>query len=119
MNMAFEYGPYLDELFLDVETLLWELSDNDDSYFTNYAFFRRVAQAHKGAYIRFLYAMVMDRGEEFPFNLVHQAIGARLSSVAQNLGYEQNKNPNVEDYDVFGTVKKSGVVTYARTTKVR
>lgn len=116
--MSFEYKPYLDELFEDVEKLCWNLSDKE-GYFTNYAFVRRVMQAHKGVYIRFLSAMLQDRGDSRPFNLVNQAIGNRLSSDAQKIGYKQDKNSNVEDYDIFGTEKKSGVVVYHRTNEIK
>ena len=100
--MSFEYTPYLDRLFDGAEARMWDLV-NAEGYFTNYAFIRKTMQDQKAAYIEFLAAMLADRGDEYPFNLVHQAIGLRLSEVAPRLGYEPEPKSGVKDVDIFGT----------------
>lgn len=114
-----EHKPYLDALFGDdIAALMWELSA-EKGYFTNYEFIRKIAQRRKGPYIEFLHAMLVVRGEEWPFNLTHQAIGKRLSDEAGDLHYKKidDNQSGVTDCDIFGNEVKAKV--YERTDKVQ
>lgn len=111
-----EYKPYLDVIFSDAEQLMWQLSAKE-AYFTNYAFLRRACQKHQGAYAQLLNTILADRGEDYLFNLAHQSIGSRLSTVAQNAGYEQDKNTGIIETNIWGDPEKA--VVYRRTERVR
>jgi hypothetical protein len=111
-----EYKPYLDIIFADAEKLMWQLSAKD-GYFTNYAFIRRACQKHQGAYTNLLKTVLDDRGETYVFNLAHQSIGSQLSSVAQNAGYEQDKDSGIKEVNIWGDSEKA--VVYRRTDRVK
>lgn len=111
-----EYKPHLDAIFENAEQLMWQLSAKD-CYFTNYAFLRRACQKHQGAYASLLKTILDDRGEDYLFNLTHQSIGNRLSSVAQNAGYEQDKNSGIMEVNIWGDPEKA--VVYRRTNRVQ
>lgn len=111
-----EYKPHLDVIFSDAEQLMWQLSTKD-GYFTNYAFLRRACQKHQGAYAMLLKTILDDRGEDYLFNLAHQSIGNRLSTEAQNAGYEQDKNTGIMENNIWGDPEKA--VVYRRTPHVR
>lgn len=110
-----EYKPYLDVIFADAEQLMWELSAKNGQ-FTNYSFLRRACQKHQGAYVRLLMTILDDRGEDYLFNLGHQSIGARLSTAAQNAGYEQDKNTGIMEVNIWGDPEKA--VVYRRTDRI-
>jgi hypothetical protein len=111
-----EYKPHLDVIFADAKQLMWQLSTKD-GYFTNYAFIRRACQTQQGAYASLLKTILDDRGEEYLFNLAHQSIGNRLSTAAQNAGYEQDKNAGIMEVNIWGDPEKA--VVYRRTERVR
>lgn len=110
------YKPHLDVIFENAEQLMWQLSAKD-GYFTNYAFLRRACQKHQGAYASLLKTILDDRGEDYLFNLAHQSIGNRLSSVAQNAGYKQDKNSGIIEVNIWGDPEKA--VVYRRTERVQ
>ena len=110
-----DYKPLLDEFMRDAEATMWELS-NGRGYFTNYEFIRRTAKKHQGAYARLIAQYLQDRGEQYLFNLVHQAIGGSLSNLAQKLGYQQDKKSDVMDWNIWGDKEKA--VVYRRTDTV-
>ena len=111
-----EYKPFLDVLFSDAEMIMWELSAKD-GYFTNYAFLRRAGQRHQGAYVGLLRTILDDRGEDFLFNIAHENIGSRLSRVAQDAGYKQQKDRGDTDVNIWGDTEKA--VLYHRTERVQ
>ncbi|CAG0961602.1 hypothetical protein ANRL2_00930 [Anaerolineae bacterium] len=111
-----EYKPFLDRIFVDAEQIMWELSAKD-GYFTNYAFLRRACQKHQGAYVELLKTVLDHRGETYVFNLAHQSIGSNLSSVAQNAGYEQDKDSGISEFNIWGDKEKA--VVYRRTSRVQ
>ena len=113
---AGDYKPLLDELMQDAELLMWTLSQ-EKGYFTNYEFIRRAAQKHQGAYARLIAQHLKDRGEQYLFNLVHQSIGGSLSNFARKLGYQQEKEGDVKDWNIWGDQEKA--VVYRRTDIVR
>jgi hypothetical protein len=113
---AGDYKPLLDEFMRDAEALMWNLSQ-ERGYFTNYEFIRRAAQKRQGAYARLIAQYLQDRGEQYLFNLAHQAIGGSLSSMAQKLGYQQEKGTDVMDWNIWGDQEKA--VVYRRTDAVR
>lgn len=61
--------------------------------------------------------MSEERGDTYVFNLVHQAIGRRLSIEAQALGYEQDKNPGIKEVNIWGD--EEDAIVYRRTSQVR
>lgn len=111
-----EYKPYLDGLMEDAESLMWELSEKN-GYFTNYEFIRRAAQRHQGAYVSLLKAVLDHRGDQYLFNIAHENFGQAISRVASRLGYEQDKNSGVQDFNIWGD--ESDAVIYRRTERVR
>jgi hypothetical protein len=113
---AGDYKPLLDEFMHSANALMWSLSETQ-GYFTNYEFIRRMAQKHQGAYARLIGQTLKDRGEQYLFNLVHQSIGGSLSHLAQKLGYQQDKDSNIMDWNIWGDQEKA--VVYRRTEAVR
>lgn len=67
--------------------------------------------------MRFLAFMLEERGEQYLFNLVHQAIGNRLSSEAARLGYEQDKSSGIKEWNIWGD--ETNCVVYRRTSQVK
>ena len=110
-----DYKTHLDLLFEGADALMWELSEAE-GYFTNYAFIRRAAQRHQGAYVNLLKTVLDHRGEAYLFNIAHQSIGGQLSHVAQKAGYEQRKNQKIQEFNIFGDV--TPCVIYVRTERV-
>ncbi len=118
-----EYDVFLDELFDDAEPFMCELSDGK-GYFTNYEFIRRVAQRHQRAYARLLnYAADNASDEPWTFNYANQAIGGKLSTVAQQLGYSkqsvQDSGYDISEVNIFNDpVPKAQIRVYVRTNDV-
>ncbi len=106
------YAVLLDALFEDCGQLMWDLSAAEGQ-FTNYAFLRRATQRHQGAYVRLLALVLQERGEEYLFNLAHQYIGGRISTVARHHGYEQIKDSGITEVNIFGD--SSPAILYRRT----
>jgi hypothetical protein len=113
-----EYKPYLDQVFEDAEQLMWDLSEAT-GYFTNHAFLRSAFQRKQAAYIGLLNAALVDNPDkENLFNQVHLHVGRRLSDVAQKAGYQQDKNADVQEVNIWGDDASQTVVVYQRTEQV-
>ena len=112
-NNPAQYKPYLDVLFSDAEAVIQELSKKNGE-FTNYQFIRRASQLHQGAYVALLHEVLTHRGEDYLFNLAHQAMGNQLRNVALKLGYEIDKDTGVKESNIFGDLEE--VVMYRVST---
>ena len=106
------YAALLDELFTDCGQLMWDLSAAEGE-FTNYAFLRRATQRHQGPYVRLLALVLHERGDAYLFNIAHQFIGNRLSTVARHHGYEQIKNSGMTEHNIWGD--PAPAIVYRRT----
>ncbi len=113
------YKPYLDSLFEDGLQRMECLSENSSHSFTSQQFLRDVSRDRSLTYIDFLAHvkehLIRTKGADYAntwvFNLVHQAIGGRLSRDARSAGYEQIKGKR-DEVDIFG--HPANRVTYHR-----
>jgi hypothetical protein len=96
-----EYKPFIDELFAGAEFLMWEISAQNNC-FTNYEFLRKTSQRHQGAYVQLLHAVFEHRGADYLFNIAHENIGRKLRQIAENAGYEVEKNSHRQEKNIFG-----------------
>jgi hypothetical protein len=94
------HNDYLDVIFRDAPALMARLRA-ESGEFTNQQFLKEAVRRSPGAYIDFLSAVKAERGEEFVFNTVHQAIGKRLSEEARRAGFVQLDGGRTE-LDIFG-----------------
>lgn len=91
----------LDKLFTNAPNIISKLGDE----FTSQDFLRRVIHDQQHAYIDLLKACYHL---DYPFDQAHQKIGARLSSVAASLDYEQLSN-KVSDTNIFNNTTQSTI----------
>ncbi len=108
--MMVQHNLYLDVIFRDASALMDRLSA-ETGEFTNQQFLKAAVQRNQGSYIDFLSAVKAERGEEFVFNTVHQAIGKRLSDEARRAGFTRLDGGRTE-LDIFGS--PTGKVIYRR-----
>lgn len=113
------YKPHLDLLFADAEHIMWKLSESTGA-FTFHAFLRKAAQNNQVAYLGLLNEVVNTRPQDtnYLFNLAHQEIGSRLSTVAAKLGYDIERDVAIAEQNIWGDPVKRGSV-YQRTERVK
>lgn len=98
-------------MFADSRELMEELS-KDSGKFTFKQFLQACTRRHQVEYIELLQRCTghPSAGEEMPFNIAHQHIGARLRRLAENAGYQRAEEGYVKD--IFGNPTRN--IVYRR-----
>lgn len=114
------YKPYLDRLFQHSEAIMSQLAASNEGCFTNQQFLKELARRNPIDYIDLLhstknyYVQTKPSSEhKWIFNIAHQAIGSRLSRVAQQSGYQPSKAGRTET-DIWGN--PTNAIRYCRSS---